>query len=221
MRKVLVTGGKGFIGKHLIRTSNARQMPFSITVFDKDGWTGPVHDQWDGIVHLAALGRLSECEENPVLCMEMNMVLTARILEEKADWFVFASTISPPSSVYGMSKQWCEQLILHEAEKRNMALRILRFASVTGEGENKNKLIPRAVDSIRNGTPFKLSKSTLPVEYVSIRRVVDELIVAMSDAHYSRGSIKAPMRIVDGVIKTEKQLMELAKNVAFADAQPA
>lgn len=221
MRNVLVTGGKGFVGRHLVRRMITGPIDYSVTVLDKDGFTGPRRDSWDGIVHLAALARVSDAEKDPELCMQSNMVLTAKILKESAGWIVFSSTCSPPNSVYGMSKQWCEQLLTHEAYKRRTGLRILRFTSVHGDGENPNKLLPMAISSVRNNTPFVLNEGALPVEYVSVKNVVDHIMVAMSDLHHLPGSIKAPKKLCDGVIKTKKQLLEWAENVVHPDAQPA
>lgn len=222
MRNVLVTGGKGFVGRHLVRRMKDSPIGYVVTILDKDGITGVERGAWDGIVHLAALARVSDAENDPELCMQANMVLTASVLKEVSSWMVFASTCAPPDSVYGMSKRWGEQLLTHEATKRGTGLRILRFTSVYGDGENPKKLLPMAISSVRDKTPFVLNDGALPVEYVGVEHVVDAIMVAMSDLHHLPGSIKAPKKLCDGVIKTRKQLMEWAENhVVHPDAQPA
>lgn len=221
MLNVLVTGGKGFVGKHLVRAMRSSAVGYSITVLDKDGYTGEQRDEWDGIVHLAALSRVSDAEKDPALCMDSNLVLTAALLKQRAKWMVLASTCSPPTSVYGMSKLWCEQLCTHEANKSGMALRILRFTSIHGEGENKEKLLPMAIAAVRGNLPFSLSESALPLEYVGIWRVVNEILEAMLHADLHPGSIYPPKKLCDGTLKTRQELMEFARNVVHSNPQPA
>ena len=221
MPNILVTGGKGFIGRQLVKMLSGKTLGHKVTVLDKDGYSGQRHAEWDGIVHLAALARVSDAERYPAMCMDSNLTLTAEMLNLKTKWFILASTCSPPTTIYGMSKQWAEQLSQYEAKRHGFGLRILRFTSVHGEGENPKKLLPMAISAVRNGTPMILSADALPLEYVSVYRVVNEILGAMQSLQEFPEIVVPPRKLCDGTIRTQQELMDFAKNVVHPDAQPA
>ncbi len=220
MLNVLVTGGKGFLGKHVVAALRNRT-DHSVTVFDRDGWTGARRPEWDGIIHLAALPRVSDCEADPMECIRSNVLLTTQMLQERFQWFVMASTMTGPVNYYGISKRICETLAEYECRKKGVALRILRFANITGQGENQSKLMPRAVEYVRNGTPFTLNNGALPLEYVCLERAVNEIMVESVDCSYNNGSVVQPRKIVDGVIRNKTQLMNWARDVVYSDQKAA
>lgn len=220
MRRVLITGANGFIGKHLckkLKWANFYRLGF----FDKNGYSGYQSDEWEGIVHLAGLARVSDCEADPLQAVMDNVALTAEMLKKRPKWFIYAGTVTPNDCIYGKTKVWAEELAYFYAEKHKIGLRVFHFANVYGEGQNPSKLLPRAVAHFQHGEPFALSDSALPVEYVSLERVVEEIDQAMLDAHYFMGSITMPKKLCDGVLKTRKELMNWAENVAASHPQSA
>lgn len=220
MRRVLITGANGFIGKRLCQKVRWGKF-YKLGFFDKNGYTGYESQEWDGIVHLAGLARVSDCEDDPLRAVMDNVALTAEMLQKRPKWFVYAGTVTPDTCIYGKTKAWAEDLAYFYARKHKMSLRAFHFTNVYGEGQNPSKLLPMAVDHVSHGTPFVLSDNALPVEYVSLEHVVDEIDQAMLDAHYFVGSITMPKKLVDGVIRTRKELMNWAGNVAATHPQPA
>ena len=221
MRKVLVTGADGFVGSHLIpKMRAAKEMGYEITILEKDGFRGKVHQQWDGIIHLAAISSVGEAERNPVLAVHTNVGLTMELLQMEFMWFVFASTVTPPENVYGKSKQMAEDLAYYTCRKKMAGLRVLQFANIYGDGANPEKLLCKAVDHVKNGTPFFLKDGALPAEMVSIDYAVGSLMVAMSDVYW-KNDIQPPKRISERVIKNQDQLIEWANSVAHTNTQPA
>jgi nucleoside-diphosphate-sugar epimerase len=217
---VLVTGGKGFLGKAVVAAIRART-DYCVTIFDRDGWTGARRPEWDGIIHLAALPRVSDCETDPQECMRSNVLLTAQMLQERFRWFVMASTMTGPVNYYGLSKRFSEELAQYECKKKQAALRVLRFGNITGEGENPNKLLARAVEHVKTGAPFTLNEGALPAEFVSLERAVNEVMVASVDCNYRIGTVHTAKKVVDGVIRNKTQLMNWARGVADSDKKAA
>ncbi len=148
------------------------------------------------------------------------MLLTAQMLQERFKWFVLAGTVAQPVNYYGLSKHFAEEMVAYECKKREAGLRVLRFANITGLGENKAKLLSRAVEYVRTGTPFTINAGAFPAEYVCLDRAVNEVCVAAVDCEngLARQSAK---RVVDGIIRNQKQLMEWARNVADSNAKAA
>ncbi len=221
MRNVLVTGGQGFIGKALVQVLRGKSLGYDVTVLDKGGYDRVPKEEWDCIIHLAALARVSDAEKDPALCMDSNLTLTAKVLAMSTKALILASTCSPPTTIYGMSKEWAEKLAIYEAKRRGFALRVLRFTSVHGAGENPNKLLPKALDAAKRGIRLALSKDALPLEYVNVYRVVNEIMNAMLDAERNPAKTVEPRKLCDGIIRTEQELMDWAKNVVHPDPQPA
>ena len=59
-----------------------------------------------------------------------------------------------PDSEYGLSKAIFTDLCLLLAKKNNCKVRIMRFFSIYGKGENKKRLYPSLLNSIRKNTSF-------------------------------------------------------------------
>lgn len=182
--RILVTGSSGFIGKHLMAS-----LPDAIPCdFD----TGDIKGPFDGIIHLAAIGRVSEAEKTPIMCLETNLIFTAEMLDWKPSWFILVSTEEPPRNVYGLSKRFAEDYCSLMAPKYGIRLKIIRFPVVYGPGDNPEKLIP----SIRAGGELK--NGVLPITAMHVLHAVAEIKGEINNL-YSRA-----------VITTKEQLQSVA-----------
>lgn len=159
MKHILLTGGAGYIGSHVLK-SLAEIMPaLQVTVVDwnlenspnrefvkRHAWrshhldlSGPegIHllktNPFDVIIHLAALISVEESTQQPTRYWRNNLLSTDRILSEaeRGMHLIFASTGTAfqPANAYAYSKVACEEEII---ERKTLQQTIFRFYNVSG-----------------------------------------------------------------------------------------
>lgn len=156
MARILVTGGAGFLGSHLVDV--LVQRGHEVTVFDrsKSAWTpngvqqitGDLLDasaiaavvaNKDAVYHLAGFADLNAAKTRPLETVQVNLVGTVQLLEAmraaNVSRFVFASTAyvySREGGFYRCSKQACESYIEEYARTFGLRYTILRYGSLYG-----------------------------------------------------------------------------------------
>ena len=128
MKKLLITGSSGYIGRHLSSLLYAYD-EYEITGLDRVYRPQPVNSQfieqnilesidipgeYDTVVHLAGLVNVGMSMQAPSDYYRANIVGTLNMLERtQYEHFIFASTGAArnPYSPYGMSKSVAEQLV--------------------------------------------------------------------------------------------------------------
>ena len=196
MAKILVTGCKGFIGKHLMPALKEHEV-IGVDLDGDESVTGPL----DGIIHLAAVSRVRDAEADRIKCLQTNIILTAMVLEWKPKWFIFASTCEKPANIYGFSKRVAEDYIRLRAQKHV----ILRLTNVYGTGMQEDKLLPR----LRRDEIKTLHEDALPFEYIHIDDVVAQ--IARIIPTFDNRSFKSfTVKMSTGIAKTEKELRHVA-----------
>jgi len=185
MQKILVTGGMGFIGSHL--TDKLVECGFDVTIYDiqKTRYNIPQGVRWirgdigdfeqlrkaaigkDGIVHLAAVSRVSAGNKNPLECMKTNVIGATNVLESvrvtgNQAWVILGSTRevfgisdklptteSTPqntSNIYAVSKLAAELCCERYAKDYGLRVMILRFSDVYGsDRDNLDKVLPKLI----------------------------------------------------------------------------
>lgn len=192
MARILVTGSSGFIGKHLM-ASLPDAIPCDI---DTKEVTGP----FDGIIHLAAVSRVRDGEADRIQCLETNFMFTARLLEFKPRWFLFASTCETPKNQYGFSKRIAEEYI----QLRHDRHAILRLSNVYGPGMKEDKLLRQ----IARNDPVNLD-NVFPFEYVPVDVVVQNILQTIP--RFDHPAFKPfTMRLTNGIANTKEELLRVA-----------
>ena len=155
MKKILITGSSGYIGQHLVKLL---QKDYEVYGIDKDychndylkrsnfmqidvrydianflfainNWP----DEFDAIIHLAALVRVNESVEQPYAYYDTNFNGTVNVLTSiHHKNFIFASTgaAENPISPYALSKRVAEDIV-HES-CHDSYYTIFRFYNVIG-----------------------------------------------------------------------------------------
>lgn len=147
---ILVTGSRGFIGQHVMKLlPKADQVDLKR---DSDIFELKSLDQYDAVIHLAAVTSIQRSLEDPRGTYYQNVVGVQHLLNLKPKKFVFASSGSAadPISPYAMSKLLAEDLI----KQSGVDYCILRLGNVYGEGDDKSAIMHFFEDEIIsiNGT---------------------------------------------------------------------
>ena len=135
MKKVLVTGGSGFIGKHFVRLI---EKSYDVTNYDlKEGYDirGQLpYGKFDYVVHFAALKSVPEGEKNPHAFIDTNCWGTVNILDRYKDarfLNISSSSVNDVRSVYGATKAFSEHIVMKHPNSLN-----IRLYNVFGEGQD-------------------------------------------------------------------------------------
>lgn len=168
-KKILITGGAGYIGKHLATFLVSRN--YTVDVIDRkpnDGdlcpWvkyiqqdildTKQIEGEYDTVIHLAALVQVGGGQMATMDYYRTNVVGTMNMLE-RVDYsnFIFASTCQANAShVYGHTKYIAEGIIRQYCALNNKKHTIFRFGNVTGRDYDFNPTNP-------DGLLFNLMKA--------------------------------------------------------------
>jgi UDP-glucose 4-epimerase len=143
-RRIILTGGRGFIGSHLLPLLEKN---YSVGVIDlKEGMSvfDPNIEQFikeaDVVIHLAALTSVAQSFKNPGVMYYNNVLGTAEVLKHCAKYgkkIVFPSSAAvyiKHSSPYAYSKYLAEELVWNM--RTIMPVTILRFFNVFGPNMN-------------------------------------------------------------------------------------
>jgi UDP-glucose 4-epimerase len=236
----LITGGAGYIGSHvaqhflsnkedvvvvdsLINSTKTRidflestfgSLRFSfceMDIRDTVGINALMHEQnFDGVIHLAALKSVKDSFEHEDLYKEVNAIGTSELLDlaitNNIEKFIFSSTAAVygfthasngvsessqtlPISPYGASKLHAEESITEKLNQRKVKGTSLRFFNVIGTSHrelidtSKDNLFPALLKCLRNNTQPKIFGSDYATQDgTAVRDYVDVRDIAK--AHF-------------------------------------
>lgn len=197
---ILITGGAGFIGSTLAESllkknenliifdnrtdlNNIEDIKNIILLINEDirnySILEKVFSQYEieGVIHLAAVSRVIDAQNNPELCKSVNIggienILKVSSKQNNKPWVIFGSSREVygepkefpvkedfpliPINIYGETKLYGENLLKKYCEKENMKGITLRFSNVYGNKKDiLDRVIPKfVISALKNETIY-------------------------------------------------------------------
>lgn len=177
MKKILITGSSGFVGKHLYKSlsdmENAEIHTLSRSKGGKNHFSMDIldfnkYDDYDVIYHLAAAIYPSDCEKDPYNAWKINSKGTHHVANQlsKKQKLIYPSTShvygyssNPisfsensnlhPGNVYGLTKMLGENVIKELSNKNGFSYNIFRVFHSYGPGQKQGQIIPDVINKIK------------------------------------------------------------------------
>lgn len=238
MKRILVTGGAGFIGSHVAEALAAEGWRVRLTDMRPSSWPLPagaefrVADLTDaaavadlvdgcaGIIHLAAISRVSTALENPLGCIDANIMGTAclldaarRIAQEARPWLIAASSRevgSTAATLYGITKSCAEMTALWYADTFGLKVLNVRFGDVYGsDRDHPNKVLPIFVRRALGGETITVNAAGARFDFVHVDDLVRGLGLAVRHLEHTAKADRGPVTLCTGVTTTLGELARL------------
>ncbi|MEK6820356.1 MAG: NAD(P)-dependent oxidoreductase, partial [Nanoarchaeota archaeon] len=189
----------GFIGSHLADKLSEKH---EVVVFDalerenlnpglnikqiRGDITSPINaeniENIDGIIHLAAISRVSDAAREPEKAIQVNVLGTLNILElakKLNSWVIIGSSVEPATNLYGLTKLFSELLAERYARDNNLKILALKFSSTYGSArDNKKKVLPKLIVQALNNQEITLDNGKRAFDFIFI----DDLIKGICSA---------------------------------------
>jgi UDP-glucose 4-epimerase len=177
---------------HILLLSSKKRDKYETLVYDKESYLIPSIKDISGIIHLGAFTPKSPNEADNFEYNCGNILYTKNLLQSipaSIKRFVFISTLdvyhsnvpvideksaTNPSTLYGWSKLYCEQMVIKWCECHQIAYQILRLGHIYGQGEDAyNKIIPTTIRKIiKNEAPVIFSKGEEKRSFLNVKDCV-------------------------------------------------
>ena len=228
MKKVLVTGAKGFIGKNLVLELKNRKTfeVFECDVDTTEEQLAQFAKECEFVFHLAGVNRPQRTEE----FMEGNYGFTTKLLEilqknENRSPILMSSSIQAKlDNDYGKSKKAGEDYILDYGSNNSIATYVFRLPNVYGKWcrPNYNSAIATFCNNIARGLEIKVNDRSTLLTVVYIDDVVNAFIdaadgiVARDDDGYCKVSIEDKITLGE-IVDTLYSFKDSRKTLSVAN----
>lgn len=200
------------------------------------------------VFHLAAIHYIPECNANPEATIRVNVEGTLGLLracvEAGVEHVLYASSgavyadspealveRSPidPVDIYGLSKQFGEQLCCWQASQAGMPVTACRFFNNYGPRETNDHIIPEIIKQLRCGDELQLGNTTTVRDYVhtsdtaeALRRLADvppTLFRAINIAGGQSATVDELVSLLGGLLDRPLRVTTDTKRFRKADKQ--
>ncbi len=253
--KILITGSNGLIGSaiiplletdgHVIRRFDIRPPPsgnntsfMAEDITDSRVRQNAIKDI-DGIIHLAAVSRVLDAEQNPAKCFDINVKGTMSLLSDLAKldnppWVIYgssrevygsASTMPvseeqslTPVNIYAESKVASESLMRNYARLTDRPAIIFRFSNVYGSiHDHATRVIPAFVRASVTGNEIRIDGEDHTFDFTYVDDIARVIRVSVEHIEDGRLAGIETMNVVSGKGTTLKQLANLVQSISGTD----
>ena len=210
---LFITGCESFVGQELIRQCDEKGITYigidaisstnrfcsKADIRSKD-IAELIPEGAEAIVHLAALSRDIECENNAYECFDINVMGTLNLIDacEKRDvkQFIFASTewvynsfegetpkdensfidISKHTSEYALSKLVTESNLRQKYNRSFCDVTILRFGIIYGKRENNFSAVESIYFQVKNNNMISVGSLKTGRYFIHVKDIADGII---------------------------------------------
>lgn len=239
--RVLVTGGNGFIGSHVVDL--LKESGHSPVVFDHAGrgdYLGDIRDatavteamsKVDGFIHLAGILGTQECLQNPRPAVETNILGGLNVLEAAAQYKVPGVCIGVGNhfmqNTYSITKTTVERLVRMYNNERGTKVNIVRAMNAYGPrqvpaapyGPSKvRKIAPSFICRALKGDPIEVYGDGQQVsDMVYVGDVAKALVLSLQCA--ANGEVfEQAIEVGPAEHNTVRQIAELVKRLTKSDS---
>ncbi|MFC1904252.1 polysaccharide biosynthesis protein [Chloroflexota bacterium] len=237
MKVILVTGGSGFLGRHLVRRlldkyqdveirtisrgetairrlleecRSERLKPVVGDIRDIDSLMYAMRDV-DTAVHLAAMKHVDLCEMYPTEAITTDVIGTENLLDVfDGDTFIGMSTDKAieATSCYGATKLLAERLILDRAKKEaNRRYMVIRAGNMLG---STGSVIERWKQQISQSNEITITNPEMTRFFINVETLVDFIVEAMENGE--NGNIYIPYQKAISLVDLARATIEFYGN---------
>lgn len=216
VRSIFMTGGAGFLGRHLMRWMQWHYPDVRFTVFSRDEGKhavarhefpqhsyiiGDVRDPdrvelamsgHDAVIHTAALKYVPQCEQFPSEAVATNVDGSRNVaiaaIRNRVKRVIGISTDKAcrPENVYGMTKRMMERLFQEADTWSDTQFNLVRYGNVIA---STGSVIPIFMEQAREGVLF-ITNPQMTRFWLTATDAVEMIVEAMSLPIEQRGTIK-------------------------------
>lgn len=209
-----------------------RDCNFVKSVFDSN--------EFDGIIHLAAVSRVVDGENNPELCRTINVGGMQNVLTSAEShgcpWIIFGSSREvygeaanlpasedcplKPINIYGFIKTECEEMLRKYSETNNVSAISLRFSNVYGSWfDFTTRVTPLFLRNILSGKTVEINGGSQLFDFTHIDDTVDGIIKAVEKLSENNVLQYSEYHILTGTPHSLQELIEIMEKVTGKTAK--
>lgn len=214
--KYFITGGQGFVGRHLITSLGSRDKFCNYDLENGDDILDfyklyRAMAGFDVVVHLAAQVGVPDSWKTPMSSLRTNVEGTQTVvkaaIENGVKKIIFASSAAvyePLSSPYALGKKTCEDIIRMNGDKLNYA--VCRFYNIYGKGQNPkySGLFTKLLEALDTGEFTLYGSGEQTRDFIH----VDDVVNTIKGLAYMKDM---PSTIFDVGTGTETKVNEIVK----------
>ncbi len=210
-KKILVLGGAGFLGSHVVDTLIENN--YNVIIYDikRSKWVNKKCKFYKGnilnlrkleillkrvdvVYNFAGISDLTDAYKNPIKTINLNILVNAKIIElcikNKINRYIYASSIyalSNNGSFYKCSKQAAENYLIEYNKKEKINYTIIRFGSLYGPRSNYNNGLYKIIyDFIKNDKLSYFGSNKTVRNYIYVKDAAKICVKVLKDYYKNK-----------------------------------